>query len=111
MPARENVAVPLELAGLADPFERAARELEEVGLGHRLTHHPAQLSGGEQQRVAIARAMASEPAIIFTDEPTGTLDTATGHAVIERRFARSDELGATQPTITYDPGLAEQCDR
>src|SRR3546814_8913011 len=90
MPARENVAVPLELAGLADPFERAARELEAVGLGHRLTHYPAQLSGGEQQRVAIARAMASEPAIIFADEPTGNLDTATGHAIIELIFARRD---------------------
>src|SRR3546814_4697163 len=71
MTALENVAVPLELAGIADPFGRAAAELEAVGLGHRLTHYPAQMSGGEQQRVAIARAMAGGPAIIFADEPTG----------------------------------------
>lgn len=111
MTALENVAVPLELAGIDDPFGRAARELEAVGLGHRLTHYPAQLSGGEQQRVAIARAMASEPAIIFADEPTGNLDTATGHAIIELIFARRAALGATLLIITHDPELAEHCDR
>lgn len=111
MTALENVAVPLELAGLDDPFARAARELEAVGLGHRLTHYPTQLSGGEQQRVAIARAMASEPAIIFADEPTGNLDTATGHAIIELIFARRTALGATLLIITHDPELAEHCDR
>ena len=111
MTALENVAVPLELAGLDDPFARAARELEAVGLGHRLTHYPTQLSGGEQQRVAIARAMASEPAIIFADEPTGNLDTATGHAIIELIFARRAALGATLLIITHDPELAEHCDR
>ncbi|BBB12819.1 ABC transporter ATP-binding protein [Sphingopyxis sp. FD7] len=111
MTALENVAVPLELAGIADPFGRAAAELEAVGLGHRLTHYPAQLSGGEQQRVAIARAMASEPAIIFADEPTGNLDTATGHAIIELIFARRTALGATLLIITHDPELAEHCDR
>ncbi|PKP88494.1 MAG: ABC transporter [Alphaproteobacteria bacterium HGW-Alphaproteobacteria-17] len=111
MTALENVAVPLELAGIADPFGRAAAELEAVGLGHRLTHYPAQLSGGEQQRVAIARAMASEPAIIFADEPTGNLDTATGHAIIELIFARRAALGATLLIITHDPELAEHCDR
>ena len=111
MTALENVAVPLELAGIADPFARAAAELEAVGLGHRLTHYPAQLSGGEQQRVAIARAMASEPAIIFADEPTGNLDTATGHAIIDLIFACRAALGATLLIITHDPELAEHCDR
>ena len=111
MTALENVAVPLELAGIADPFGRAAAELDAVGLGHRLTHYPAQLSGGEQQRVAIARAMASEPAIIFADEPTGNLDTATGHAIIDLIFARRAALGATLLIITHDPELAEHCDR
>ena len=107
MTALENVAVPLELAGIADPFGRAAAELEAVGLGHRLTHYPAQLSGGEQQRVE----RASEPAIIFADEPTGNLDTATGHAIIELIFARRAALGATLLIITHDPELAEHCDR
>lgn len=111
MTALENVAVPLELAGIADPFARAATELEAVGLGHRLTHYPAQLSGGEQQRVAIARAMAGEPAIIFADEPTGNLDTATGHAIIDLIFARRAALGATLLIITHDPELAAHCDR
>ncbi len=111
MTALENVAVPLELAGIADPFGRARAELEAVGLGHRLTHYPAQLSGGEQQRVAIARAMASEPAIIFADEPTGNLDTATGHAIIDLIFARRAALGATLLIIIHDPELAEHCDR
>lgn len=111
MTALENVAVPLELAGVADPFRRARAELEAVGLGHRLTHYPAQLSGGEQQRVAIARAMASEPAIIFADEPTGNLDTATGHSIIELIFSRRAALGATLLIITHDPELAEHCDR
>jgi len=111
MTALENVAVPLELAGHADPFGRAQAELEAVGLGHRLTHYPAQLSGGEQQRVAIARAMAGEPAIIFADEPTGNLDTATGHAIIDLIFARRAALGATLLIITHDPALADHCDR
>ena len=111
MTALENVAVPLELSGHTDPFGRAARELEAVGLGHRLTHYPAQLSGGEQQRVAIARAMAGEPAILFADEPTGNLDTATGHAIVDLLFSRVKELGATLLIITHDPDLAEHCDR
>ena len=81
MTALENVAVPMELAGIDDPFGRAAAELEAVGLGHRLTHYPSQLSGGEQQRVAIARAMAAHPKIIFADEPTGNLDGITGAAI------------------------------
>ena len=111
MTALENVAVPLELAGIADPFGRARAELAAVGLGHRLTHYPAQLSGGEQQRVAIARAMASSPAIIFADEPTGNLDGATGQDIVELLFARRAETGATLVIITHDPALAERCGR
>lgn len=111
MTALENVAVPLELAGIAEPFTRAQDELEAVGLGHRLTHYPAQLSGGEQQRVAIARAMASQPSIIFADEPTGNLDTATGQSIIELIFNRRAALGSTLLIITHDPALARLCDR
>lgn len=111
MTAIENVAVPLELAGTTDAFERAARELEAVSLGHRLDHYPAQLSGGEQQRVAIARAMAPGPSILFADEPTGNLDAATGAAVIELLFDRQRASGATLLIITHDPELAERCDR
>jgi putative ABC transport system ATP-binding protein len=111
MTALENVAVPMELAGLDDPFGRAAAELEAVGLGHRLTHYPSQLSGGEQQRVAIARAMAAAPKIIFADEPTGNLDGATGSAIIDLLFARRAALGATLLIITHDPTLAQRCDR
>jgi putative ABC transport system ATP-binding protein len=111
MTALENVAVPLELAGIADPFVRAAAELEAVGLGHRMTHYPSQLSGGEQQRVAIARAMAPAPKIIFADEPTGNLDGTTGAAIIDLLFARRAALGATLLIITHDPELAARCDR
>lgn len=111
MTALENVAVPLELAGIDDPFGKAAAQLTAVGLGHRLTHYPAQLSGGEQQRVAIARAMASSPDIIFADEPTGNLDTATGQSIIELIFSRRAALGSTLLIITHDPELAKLCDR
>jgi putative ABC transport system ATP-binding protein len=111
MTALENVAVPMELAGIEDPFGRAASELQAVGLGHRLTHYPSQLSGGEQQRVAIARAMAAAPKIIFADEPTGNLDGATGAAIIELLFERRAALGATLLIITHDPALAARCDR
>jgi putative ABC transport system ATP-binding protein len=111
MSALENVAVPMELAGIEDPFGRAAKELDAVGLGHRLTHYPSQLSGGEQQRVAIARAMAAAPKIIFADEPTGNLDGATGASIIDLLFARREALGATLLIITHDPALAERCDR
>jgi putative ABC transport system ATP-binding protein len=111
MTALENVAVPIELAGIADPFGRAAKELEAVGLGHRLTHYPSQLSGGEQQRVAIARAMAAAPKIIFADEPTGNLDGATGGSIIDLLFERRAALGATLLIITHDPELARKCDR
>jgi putative ABC transport system ATP-binding protein len=111
MTALENVAVPMELAGMDDAFARAAKELESVGLGHRLTHYPSQLSGGEQQRVAIARAMAAAPRIIFADEPTGNLDGTTGAAIIELLFERRAALGATLLIITHDPALAARCDR
>ena len=111
MTALENVAVPLELAGESDPQARARAELEAVGLGHRLSHYPTQLSGGEQQRVAIARALVGRPALIFADEPTGNLDAATGAAIIALLFARLAETGATLVLITHDADLAPLCDR
>ena len=111
MTAQENVATPLELAGEADAWNRAAAELEAVGLGHRLAHYPAQLSGGEQQRVAIARALAPRPPLVFADEPTGNLDATTGEAIMELLFARRSETGATLVIITHDQALAARCDR
>ncbi len=111
MTALENVATPMELAGENDAQDRARTELEAVGLGHRLDHYPQQLSGGEQQRVAIARAIAPRPALIFADEPTGNLDAATGHEIVELLFARRAETGATLLVITHDPELAEHCER
>ncbi|MXP43130.1 ABC transporter ATP-binding protein [Allopontixanthobacter sediminis] len=111
MTATENVATPMELAGDKDAGPRAAAELEAVGLGHRLTHYPTQLSGGEQQRVALARAIAPRPRLIFADEPTGNLDVATGHDIIDLMFARRAEAGATLIIITHDPELAARCDR
>ena len=111
MTALENVATPLELAGMDNARERAEAELAAVGLGHRLTHYPAQLSGGEQQRVAIARALAPRPSLIFADEPTGNLDAGTGTAIIDLLFSRRDETGATLLIITHDEALAEHCQR
>lgn len=111
MTALENVATPMELAGETAARERAAAELAAVGLGHRMDHYPQQLSGGEQQRVAIARATAPRPALIFADEPTGNLDGATGHAIVDLLFARRAESGATLIVITHDPELAEHCER
>ena len=112
MTALENVAVPLELGGANDSaFDTAKAELTAVGLGHRLTHYPAQLSGGEQQRVAIARAVAPGPKIIFADEPTGNLDGTTGAAIIDLLFARQKATGATLIIITHDPSLAARCGR
>jgi putative ABC transport system ATP-binding protein len=111
MTALENVAVPLELAGAEGAFGRAGAELEAVGLGHRLRHYPVQLSGGEQQRVAIARALAPRPAILFADEPTGNLDTATGGSILDLLFARQRETGSTLFVITHDPALANRCGR
>jgi putative ABC transport system ATP-binding protein len=111
MTALENVSVPLELAGEADAFARAEAELAGVGLGHRLDHYPAQLSGGEQQRVAIARALAPRPALLFADEPTGNLDTVTGAQIMDLLFARHAQAGATLFVITHDPSLAARCAR
>ena len=111
MTARENVATPLELAGMTSAWERAAEELGAVGLAHRLDHYPAQLSGGEQQRVAIARALAPRPALLFADEPTGNLDAATGARIIELLFSRRAEAGATLIIITHDAELAARCAR
>ena len=111
MTALENVMTPLELAGIDDARGRAAQELTAVGLGHRLDHYPAQLSGGEQQRVAIARALAPRPALVFADEPTGNLDAATGGGIVDLLFARRAEAGATLVIITHDPELAARCER
>ena len=111
MTALENVAVPLELAGEADAFTRAAEELRAVGLGHRIDHYPSQLSGGEQQRVAIARAVAPRPTILFADEPTGNLDATTGVTIMDLLFDRQRAAGATLVIITHDPALADRCGR
>jgi putative ABC transport system ATP-binding protein len=111
MTALENVALPLELAGENEAFERAEAELQAVGLGHRLHHYPAQLSGGEQQRVAIARAIVPNPAILVADEPTGNLDENTGGSVIDLLFALKRDRGATLVLVTHDLNLARLCDR
>ena len=111
MTAHENVAVPLELAGVSDAFDRARAELEAVGLGHRLTHYPSQLSGGEQQRVAIARAVAPRPAIVFADEPTGNLDQSTSSGIVDLLFERQAAASATLIIITHDQALAARCGR
>jgi putative ABC transport system ATP-binding protein len=111
MTALENVALPLELAGEGDAFERARAELQAVGLGGRMQHYPAQLSGGEQQRVAIARAIVSNPAILVADEPTGNLDENTGESIIDLLFALKRDRGATLVLVTHDLNLARLCDR
>lgn len=111
MTALENVATPLELAGMREAGPQARAALEAVGLGHRLGHYPAQLSGGEQQRVAIARALAPRPALVFADEPTGNLDHANGEAVAELLFAAVADAGATLLMVTHDEALATRCGR
>ena len=111
MTALENVALPLELADEADAFARAGEELGAVGLGERLHHYPAQLSGGEQQRVAIARALVANPAIVVADEPTGNLDDATGGSIIDLLFALKRDRGSTLILVTHDLELARRCDR
>jgi putative ABC transport system ATP-binding protein len=111
MTALENVATPLELAGHRDAFDRAAAELEAVGLGHRTGHYPAQMSGGEQQRVALARAAAPRPDVLLADEPTGNLDQSTGEAIMDLLFGLRDQHGATLVLVTHSQELADRCDR
>src|SRR5947209_8156561 len=111
MTAVENVAVALELAGVADAFDIAARELDAVGLRDRASHYPAELSGGEQQRVALARALAPDPALLLADEPTGNLDETTGQQVMDLLFASYQTRQSTLVLVTHDAGLAGRCDR
>lgn len=111
MTAIENVAVPLELSGNPNPMAKARAELEAVGLGERLNHYPAQLSGGEQQRVAIARALAPDPKILVADEPTGNLDEHTGEQITQLLFLQQRERKMTLILVTHDRELAQQCDR
>ena len=111
MTALENVAVPMELAGRHDAFERAEQALSDVGLGHRIQHYPGQLSGGEQQRVALARAFAVKPHLLLADEPTGNLDGETGRHIVEMLFKLAECAGTTLMLITHDNAIAERCDR
>lgn len=111
MTALQNVAVPMELAGRRDADEMAATALEAVGLGHRKTHLPDQMSGGEQQRVAIARAIATRPRILLADEPTGNLDSSTSEKVIATLFEATKSAGAALVLVTHDANLAERCER
>lgn len=111
MTALENVAVPLELAGHNDPFTRAKRELEAVGLKDRLSHYPSELSGGEQQRVAIARALAPDPTLLLADEPTGNLDEANGAIIVDLLFNLRQERNMILILVTHDLRLAARCDR
>lgn len=111
MTALENVATPLELAGVRDAFPRAEAELEAVGLSDRADHYPGQLSGGEQQRVALARASAPRPKLLLADEPTGNLDATTGAAIIDLLFGLRDRHGATLIMVTHSTELAARCNR
>jgi putative ABC transport system ATP-binding protein len=109
--ALENVMLPLELAGVPDAKAQATAMLQRVGLGERLQHRPKVLSGGEQQRVALARAFVVKPDLLLADEPTGSLDHATGAAIMDLMFALNRELGTTLVLVTHDRGLAGRCDR
>ncbi len=111
MTALENVAVPLELTGDRDAFAKARAELEAVGLGERLSHYPAQMSGGEQQRVAIARALVPSPTILIADEPTGNLDEKTGRQIVDLMFKAQETRGMTLVLVTHDRSLADRCQR
>ncbi len=109
--ALENVMLPLELAGRKDARKAATEMLARVGLGQRLGHYPKVLSGGEQQRVALARAFVVQPAVLLADEPTGSLDYATGETVMELMFALNREQGTTLVLVTHDTGIAQRCER
>ena len=109
--AQENVMLPLELLGRSDARARAGEMLRRVGLGERLSHYPRTLSGGEQQRVALARAFVVEPAVLLADEPTGSLDFATGERVMQLMFDMNRESGTTLVLVTHDRGIAARCDR
>lgn len=109
--AIENVMLPLELAGVANARQEAEYWLGRVGLSHRLRHYPKHLSGGEQQRVALARAFAPKPQLVLADEPTGNLDAATGHQIIELMFAINAESGTTLILVTHDEEIAARCNR
>ncbi len=111
MTALENVALPLELAGAADAFDRAEAELSSVGLGLRADHYPSQMSGGEQQRVALARASVARPDVLLADEPTGNLDETTGAAIMDLLFELRDRHGSTLVLVTHSRELATRCDR
>ena len=111
MTALENVATPLELAGVRDAFDRAEAELKAVGLADRGDHYPNQMSGGEQQRVALARASAPRPKLLLADEPTGNLDETNGQAIIDLLFDLRDRHGATLIMVTHSNELASRCDR
>ncbi|WP_417819428.1 ABC transporter ATP-binding protein [Terasakiella sp.] len=111
MTALENVAIPLEFADIANPFDVARQQLEAVGLSHRIDHYPSQLSGGEQQRVALARACATNPALLLADEPTGNLDGDTGKKIMDLLLGRHKAQKNTLLLITHDPKLADKCDR
>jgi putative ABC transport system ATP-binding protein len=111
MTALENVAVPLEFRGVPQARAIASEALDAVGLGHRLSHYPGQLSGGEQQRVAMARALAAGAQIILADEPTGNLDQETGQTIMELLFRLQRERGTTLLLVTHDEGLVRRCDR
>jgi putative ABC transport system ATP-binding protein len=109
--ALENVMLPLELAGHSDARKAAREIIEKVGLKERWSHYPAQLSGGEKQRVAIARAFATEPAVLFADEPTGNLDSRTGENIMQLMFELNRNSSTTLVLVTHDQGLAKRCDR
>jgi putative ABC transport system ATP-binding protein len=111
MTALENVAIPLEFAGDADAWDKARAALDSVGLSHRTTHYPGQMSGGEQQRTALARAFVAEPALLLADEPTGNLDATTGHSIVDLMFELKDRLGTALLLITHDAKLAARCGR
>jgi putative ABC transport system ATP-binding protein len=111
MTALENVAIPLEFAGDAKAWVKAKAALESVGLGHRLTHYPGQMSGGEQQRTALARAVVAEPKLLLADEPTGNLDATTGVGIVDLMFDLQKKFGTSLLLITHDASLARRCDR